>query len=575
MNAMTRQPRRFAAIDIGSHQLKIKIVEIAADGAVRPLDTAEMLVPLGRETFTDGKLSFDTVRATCNTIAGFKRLIGDYGVHATRVVATSALREASNRDYMIDQIRMLTGFDVEVINNSQEKFLTYRAVRRKIRQTCAVPADSSMLYLDIGAGNIQLSRCESQRLITSQSMKLGALRIKEAISRLGKHTLDYSKVLEEYIEAHLESIEYLNGAEDISHFVLISAEAEHILAIAQKSGVKPTLLYPADDCAGSRASDAHAPADAADENGKGRRTAGMRSTGSRGVDDRNRDDRDVPASLTREQFETVYEMVLEHTPRSLSEAFDIPRVDAEILMPSMIIIHNFINRSACGQLLIPRASLVDGLVEAHVRALYPDADDSAALDLLSCARQMAERYRYNQTHTEYVEKTGLLLFDSLRRIHGLDERDRLLLQLAAIMHDTGKFIGADPHYVYSYNIIKASQLIGLSDAELAIVANVARFHSTEEPSYDNASLKKIEGADRLKAVKMIAIIRLADALDTSHRQKIRNVVIRMRGERCEISGSTMEEAVLEKWTFQMKSDFFLQVYGIRPMLILKNELMMK
>jgi len=120
-------PRLFAAIDIGSYRLKMKIVEVTPEGRIRDLETVDHLILLGRDTFNDGKLSFESVKKTCEAIQGFKRLMADYGVTEWRVVATSALREAANRDFMIDRIKFQTGFDVEIINNSQEKFLTYKA----------------------------------------------------------------------------------------------------------------------------------------------------------------------------------------------------------------------------------------------------------------------------------------------------------------------------------------------------------------------------------------------------------------------------------------------------------------
>jgi len=515
---MSKPSRLFAAIDIGSHRLRMKIVETTRDGKVRDLENVDLLVPLGRDTFKDGKLSFASVRATCDAIAGFKRLMTDYGVTHSRVVATSALREASNRDYMIDQIRMLTGFDVEIINNSQEKFLTFQAVKTLLRDSDTMKQDDSLLLLDIGAGSIQLSLCDPLQLVTSQSMKIGALRIKEAMSRIERHTLHFHRVLEEYIEAHVESVDSFRGTTGITRFAVVSGGAE---SLAQLSGVA--------------------------------RTGGM-------------------TVISREKFEKAFQKVSEMSTGALASLCGIALADAEIIAPAFILIRKFFGKTAASEVMLPHVTLVDGLIAEHLLRSGPKAaQDAFEADILSNAMHLAERYKFNRRHTLYVVEASLSIYDALRSVHGMDSRDRFLLHLAALLHDIGKFIGADPHSVYSYNVIKASQLAGLSDTELATVANIARFHSAEEPGFDNDSLKKLETGDRIKAVKLIAIIRIADSLDTSHKQRIGRLRVELVENTCTLRGESREECVLEQWTFQMKAEFFREVFGLQPILALVNK----
>jgi exopolyphosphatase/guanosine-5'-triphosphate,3'-diphosphate pyrophosphatase len=515
---MGKQTRLFAAIDIGSHRLRMKIVQIDRDGRVRDLENVDLLVPLGRDTFSDGKLSFASVRATCDAIAGFKRLMTDYGVTDCRVVATSALREASNREYMVDQIRMLTGFDVEVINNSQEKFLTFQAVKNLMRESGTMKPEESLLVLDIGAGSIQLSLCDPVLLVDSQSMKIGALRIKEAMSRIEKHTLHFNKVLEEYIEAHIESVESFRGSGEVTRFTVVTGESEPLARLAGLDRMEG-----------------------------------------------------IPV-ISRDRFEAAFRKASAMSTAMLAVACGIAQPEAEVIAPALILIRKFFEKTGADEVMLPHITLVDGLIAEHVLAFRPKSEqDAFEEDILSNAAHLAKRYRYNIRHTQYVANAALIIYDGLRPIHGMGPRDRFLLQVAALLHAVGKYIGADPHYVYSYNIIKASQLAGLSDSELASVANIARFHSAEEPAFDSDSLKKLDTGDRIKAMKLIAIIRLADALDTSHRQKIGNLRIELGGDSCRLKGESREETALEQWTFQMKAEFFHEVFGMLPILTAVNK----
>lgn len=515
---MGKTSRLFAAIDIGSHRLRMKIVETSRDGHVRDLENVDLLVPLGRDTFKDGKLSFASIRATCEAIAGFKRLMTDYGVTESRVVATSALREASNRDYMIDQIRMLTGFDVEIINNSQEKFLTFQAVKTLLKTADCVKPDERMLLLDIGAGSIQLSLCDPLKLVTSQSMKIGALRIKEAMARIERRTLHFHRVLEEYIEAHVESVESFRTGSDINRFAVVASGSE---SLALMCGVG--------------------------------RTGGM-------------------TVVSRERFEKAFKQVSEMSTAALATRLGIAPADADIIAPAFILIRKFFGKTSATEVMLPHVTLVDGLIAEYLlQPRLKAAGNEFEADILSNANHLAEMYRFNSRHTLYVVDASLSLFDSLKAVHGMTPRDRFLLQLAALLHDVGKFIGADPHSLYSYHVIKASQLAGLSDTELAMVANIARFHSSEEPDFDSDSLKKIDTGTRIKTMKLIAIIRLADSLDTSHKQKLCRLRVEPKDITCVVRGDSREECVLEQWTFQMKAEFFREVFGLQPILTVVNK----
>ena len=520
---MARMNQLFAAIDIGSHRLQMKIVEISREGGVRVLENVDLLVPLGRDTFRDGKLSFASVRATCEAIAGFARLMKDYGVPDSRVVATSALREASNRDYMIDQIRRLTGFDVEIINNAQEKFLTLQAIKRRARGWSLLGPEEALLVLDIGAGSVQLSLFEAMKLVSSQSMKLGALRIQEAMSRMEQHTLRFAAVLEEYIEAHVESVEPFRGSGEKTRYAVVTGESDAIARLAAREA--PTLQ---------------------------RREDGM-------------------TVLSRSLFEKVYRRVIDLSAEELAGQCGLSQAGADVIAPALILIRKFFDKSGADELLLPHVTLVDGLVAEHAATHRGRAGlEAFEADILSNATHLAERYRYHEPHTRYVTEAALLLYDRLRPVHGMQPRDRFLLWLAALLHDIGKFVAADPHAQYSYNLIRAFQLAGLSDVELAMVANIARFHSSEEPDIDHDSLRKLAIPERIKTVKLIAMLRLADALDTSHRQKIGHLQVELDDQQVMVRGASRLDTALERWTFQTKTGYFREVFGLTPVLRVVN-----
>ena len=259
------------------------------------------------------------------------------------------------------------------------------------------------------------------------------------------------------------------------------------------------------------------------------------------------------------------------TARALAEEYDISLTDAELFVPSLILIRKFLDKTCSDSIIIPVVSLVDGLIidKFNCCAGMGFCMDFDA-DILSCVRKLAARYRSNEKHINYVEGAALQIFDRLTGIHGLGVKERFILQIASILHDTGKFIAADPHCVYSCNIITASQILGLSDEELRMAACIARYHSLESPDPKSAELAELGTDERLKTMKLIAIVRMADAMDTSHKQKLKICSIDISEDQFIVRVESWEEAALENWTFNMKSEFFSEVFGLKPQMVIKT-----
>ena len=107
--------------------------------------------------------------------------------------------------------------------------------------------------------------------------------------------------------------------------------------------------------------------------------------------------------------------------------------------------------------------------------------------------------------------------------HGLADRERLLLQVAALLHDIGIYVSLRAHHKHSQYLLAASQIFGLSDDETAIVANIARYHRRGPPQTSHLPYVALDRQDRLLVNKLAAILRLANALDAEHLQKVRDL----------------------------------------------------
>ncbi|MDE6168703.1 MAG: HD domain-containing protein, partial [Acetatifactor sp.] len=188
-------------------------------------------------------------------------------------------------------------------------------------------------------------------------------------------------------------------------------------------------------------------------------------------------------------------------------------------------------------------------------------------DIIACAMNISKRYMGSRKRAETLENITTTIFDSMKKVHGLGKRQRLYLRLAAILHDCGKYISMVNIGTTSYNIIMATEIIGLSHMEREIVANVVRFNHSRFTYYGQQD--GVQGLDResyLTVGKLTAILRLANGLDRSHKQKMRGLKAALKDNRLILTVDTQEDITLEKGFFEAKAEVFQEVFSVEPVL---------
>ena len=134
----TKEPRgdgmavtTFAAIDVGSYELELTIYEISPKKGINQLDRVRKIIGLGRDTYGRGVISHERVDEMCRLLLKFKEIMSEYQVDGYKAYGTSALREAENREVVLDQIQVRTGIKIEILSNSEQRFLCYKAIAAK------------------------------------------------------------------------------------------------------------------------------------------------------------------------------------------------------------------------------------------------------------------------------------------------------------------------------------------------------------------------------------------------------------------------------------------------------------
>lgn len=507
-----------AAIDVGSNALRMQIAEIKGNGKTHILEDVRKAVTIGKDTFTYGKVRINTIYEVCEILSGFLKLIKEYRIKTYRAVTTSGVREAANRDYVLDQIHQKTGLTIEIINNAEERFLTYKAIQDKLDNYEDIQEKGTVI-VDIGSGGVELSLYKG-RLQFTEYIKVGSLRLREVLADLEKRTLDFPDIMEQFIESKIYLLQPIIDNYHIQNFVGLGGEMKTISSLCSKniSHNEPRKIQHAE------------------------------------------------LKRLRDQLRT---MTVDHITKELK----VSQERAEILLPSVIIFLQFLEMTNAEFIYAPMVSLRDGLVADMVDHKYETSRvERFQQDIISSVRCMGSKYQYDKNHAAFIEEMSDAIFDQTRKLHGLSERARFYLQIAAILHDIGKFISINRHDENSYEIIRSSDIMGLSNRELMLLSNIVRYHSEEIPNIEHDSYRDLDEKDRLLVSKLAAILQIADSLDITHHQKIDDIKVMFEDDHIIFRVNTNENLLLEEWTFNSRIQFFEEVFGVRPILKSKGRL---
>jgi len=505
-------PGLVAVLDMGASAVRLIIAELGPEKSIRIIEEASRGVLLGRDTFAAGVIRPQTADAAFTALGGFRRIIDNYGVRDIWAVATSAVREARNGELFLDRIRGRTGLDFAIINEAEESRLVYLAVRDALAGHAALK-DAWTLLAEVGGGSTSLMLLRRGQPIRSGVYALGAIRLRQQLElRRHGHELQIA-LLRRSIATVIDEIRLEMPLDRVRQLVAIGGDVR--LAASQ-------IL--------------------------------------------TEDDRDGVREIPRDAFIGFCDDVGRLEDDALVARFRLTAGDAETLVPALLVYRTLLAETAAKLLIVSDASLRAGmLLDLAEPAGRPAAEDFER-QVLASAESVGRRFRFDDAHGRHVAALAGRLFDDLRDEHRLGDRERLLLRTAGLLHDIGVYVSLRAHHKHSQYLLAASQIFGLSDRETAIVANVARYHRRATPQDSHLPYMALDRADRLIVNKLAAILRVANALDAEHLQKVRDVRV-VRGEKTwvlELEGTG--DLTMEQMAAAARADLFSEVFGRRPII---------
>ncbi|HZQ19172.1 MAG TPA: Ppx/GppA phosphatase family protein [Terriglobales bacterium] len=498
----------FAAVDIGSNSVRLKISRLAAHRLVEIHEDREV-TRLGESVFRGGLLSPEAIALTVKVLRRFHRAAQKAGADSVRVVATSALRDARNSRAFLEWVRSATGWRVEIISGLEEARLIHLGLTSSLRVN-----SSPVLMIDLGGGSCELTISSKGHIRETVSLPLGAVRL----------TNDFLH----HDPPRKPELRQLRG--------LISREVGRLAK--RISGAKPKVVIATSGTAEALATACHTL---------------YRTKSQRGM------------TVTRLQMRRIAKMLsrLSIDERRKIEGIGVRR--AEIIVAGAAVYAELLDRYKLGGFRFCPLGLRDGLL-AQMAADYDHATrsgkriESERRDSILAA---VEHYRVDLDHADRVRETALHLFTELRSIHRLPLEYREWMSAAAMLCEVGDYINRTGRHRHTCYIISHSEILGYTPQQRKIIAAIARYLGKSRPSAGDAPIKALPASDQKHIAKAALLLRLAWGLNLGRSGALKDLKIKIH------QGSVGLTLVpkhplnvdLELWAAEKEKDYFREVFG--------------
>ncbi len=495
---------RVAIIDLGTNSVRFDVHQIGPGGRIRQLHREKLMIRLGQGVFLNGKLDPTAIRRTLQAFSSFKRTATELQAEKIVSFGTSALREASDSERLLNQIRERTGIDVRVISGGEEAKLIAEGFLEN-----QVNVKGRYALVDIGGGSAEINVCQGKNLLFSESFPLGTARLQQVFLKsspprlTGRGEISPIDQLRRYIKSIILPKFIAESWPKVDRIYGSSGTIRAVSKILKKSG------------------------------------------GGRAI-----------------EFADLSSLISEMSGMTTTELLGVPGMESkrvDMILAGAILLEEIMIALKAKKTLPTDYSLRDGILREEVRLFQQHRGSHLAFhfqDLYS----KAQRLGMNMGHVKQVVKLSEELFDRLRPVHRLKNDWKPYLTAAAILHDTGEAVSPTRHEVHSYYIVKNAEFPAMEKWETEFVAQLCLRHRGGKVSVKDLSFGN-EKNRRIAFVKLLSILRIADALDRGHQTQVRIKSVQTAGKTVKIRISGRSAVDLELLRVDQKKTLFEQTFG--------------
>lgn len=501
------RPERLAAIDVGTNSIHMIVVESDGAGGYSVLAREREMVRLGESALGDGALSPAAMRRGLETLLKMTTLARLKGADKLVAVATSAVREASNGDEFLHQVRALTGLAVRKLSGREEGALIFRAVRHAVDL-----GKGWSILADVGGGSTEWCVARAGRLRSVRSLLLGSLRCARRLEGNPPRAASLERLRREL-----------------------------------RAALQPLRVPPAVDMLVATSGTAICCADLADF------FAGREGRGAGG-------------GLRELRLRELSELVPRLATMRRREIAALPPVGAPragSILAGALLLEELARRAGVDRLQICDRALREGVV---LEALgHPDPAGEPPGDVRGRqVEALARRAPALVDHSRQVARLSGRLFDLTAPVHNLGEREREWLEHAALLHDVGYSIHFRRHHKHSQYLISTSTLDGFDPREIEVIAHVARYHRGARPKVRHESFAALERWQQRTIERLAALLRVANALDRTHAARVVEIYASLvRRRKVVVEVLSPFDVSLELAAARHRADLFERTFGRR------------
>ena len=507
-----------AVVEIGSTGIRLLIAQSSGNRKREKftiLDRSENPVNLGRDVFTTGTISRETLVSSLRILELYKEQIASYALTDDQiiVIATSAVREAKNRDPYVDRIKVKTGWTVKVIDGIDENRLMYIAVTETLKEESNSVRQSNSMILDISGGATEMMVMENGRILGAHSMRLGTIIIEQKLRSMMGTMEDARRLIGEFIRNTRKTLSSEMNLKKIQQFIVLGNDMKKVAVLAGVP-VSPFLW-----------------------------------------------------EIERSKFDSFVDEIQNFTAEECIDKFKISYSEAQTFQISLIAYKLFLSITSVNKIIVAETSTQMGLLLSRNQDADTEIIEDFNQQICAGATALLKKYQGDEHHAEYVRKASLKIYDALEPELGLDRHSKTLLEVSAILHDVGMFIMADNHNIHGKYIVNNSEIFGLNREEKNLVAMIISFHKGGRQPMDDEEVRLLPRTYRMTINKLSAILRVADAMDCSHRQTFKDFRISLANDTFTMRTKGHHNLSMEKLALEDKGSLFENVFGYKIVLL--------
>lgn len=501
----------YGVIMVNVQGLELLIVNLKS---LKPLEHVKKEINLGDDVYQDQPVKYESVSRVSEALTGFVQILNDYGVTNYKLFGSSALHQAMNSDFIADQLFLHTGMTIEWLSSNEETYFRNQNISIELGND-KQNEKRTVFLVGITSGNTAITEFKKGKFVDATSFALGPIKIAEDLQSLRQTAPSSIGLLNDYIDSKLNDFYIGHPSSVVSDTVPSKIILLGSLPLQQ-------LV-------------------------------------------KNYENADVGDTITASQFISLVDDLVDASDQFLIERLQVSSDYIPMVLPELLLTRRILRLTNVAEIGFSNSGVVDGLVnQASTELGYSKRDFTP--EIIKMALNISGHYDVEPVHRDLVTKFSLHLFDQLKPLHQLGRRERILLQVASILHDVGNYVGIHEHYLHSEYIILHSEIIGLSRDDIRVIAAIARYHSSTTPNEDLIHFQHISAESRRLISKLAAILRLADALDDDRQQKIKKISVSIKESKVVITVFSNANLAYENWVFNQKSHFFTEAYGYEAVL---------